>query len=209
MTQTIGLMLDAVGALKGATLAGSRVYPVIDWPTTSAHYPVVYCKAPTEDKHSLSRNGGPDFTVNATLKVCARTEVSALPDGQSAALLLQQLAQLSQQIQVALVNNPVLMGQLQQFPFIHTEMSITPNGNKELGEVEVSIGMEFLQVPEDFFPLPAVPLESLGLTADLLNVFDPTATYIDPLFPDAATPAPRSSGPDGRPEGGLIIDLTT
>jgi hypothetical protein len=209
MTQTIDLLLSAVEAIKDHTLAGARVYPVIDWPTTAAHYPVIYCRVPTEEKHSLSRNGGPDFTVTATLKVCARTEVSALPNGQSAAVLLQQLAQLSQQIQVALVNNPALMGSLQQVPFIHTEMSITANGNKELGEVEVSIGLEFYQGPEDFYPLPVVPLTSLGLTADLGNVFDPTGIYVDPLFPDAALPAPRTGGPDGRPEGGLIIDLPT
>ena len=197
MTQTIGLMLDAVGALKGATLAGSRVYPVIDWPTTSAHYPVVYCKAPTEDKHSLSRNGGPDFTVNATLKVCARTEVSALPDGQSAALLLQQLAQLSQQIQVALVNNPVLMGQLQQFPFIHTEMSITPNGNKELGEVEVSIGMEFLQVPEDFFPLYRWNRWASRLTCSTCSTLPPRiSTPCSPMRPLRPRALPvRTVGP--------------
>jgi hypothetical protein len=208
MTQTIDLLISAVEAMKDHTLAGARVYPVIDWPTTAPHYPVIYCKVPTEEKHSLSRNGGPDFTVTATLKVCARTEVAALPNGQSAAVLLQQLAQLSQQIQVALVNNPVLMGQVQQVPFIHTEMAITANGNKELGEVEVSIGLEFYQGPEDFFPLPVTPLESMGLTTDLINVFDPSATYVDPLFPAAATPAPRTSGPDGRPEGGLVLDLT-
>jgi hypothetical protein len=208
MTQTIDLVVGAVEAMLGHTLAGNRVYAVFDWPTTSAHYPVIYCKVPTEEKHSLSRNGGPDFTVTATLKVCARAEVSALPDGQSAFQLLQQLSQLSQQIQIALINNPILMGQLQQVPFIHTEMSTKANANKELGEVEVSIGLEFYQGPEDFFPLPVTPLESIGITADLANVFDPSGTYVDPLFPTAATPAPRSVGPDGRPEGGLIIDLT-
>lgn len=209
MTQTAELLALAVDALKGATLAGDRVYSALNWPTTAAQYPLIYCKTPTEDKESLSRNGAPNFNVTATLKVEARAEVGALPNGQSAALLERQLALLGQQIQVALINNPALMGELQQVPFIRTEMRMTDAGNRELGEIEVAIGLEFFQSGEDFFPLPSWPLETIALTADLVNVFDPTGTYPDAEFPDSATDAPRTSGPDGRAEAGLIITLNS
>ena len=209
MTQTADLLALAVEALQGATLAGDRVYSALTWPTTAAQYPQIYCKTPTEDKESLSRNGGPDFTVTATLKVAARAEVGALPNGQSAALLERQLALMGQQIQVALINNPSLMGLLQQVPFIRTEMSMTSDGNKELGEIEVAIGLEFFQGADEFYPLPTWPLETLALTGDLINVYDPSGTYADSTFPDAATAAPRTSGPDGRAEGGLTITLNS
>lgn len=209
MTQTADLLALAVAALKGATLAGDRVYSALDWPTTASQYPLIYCKTPTEEKESLSRNGGPDFTVTATLKVEARAEVGALPNGQSAAILERQLALIGQQIQVALINNPTLMGELQQVPFIRTEMNMTSAGNKELGEIEVAIGLEFFQGAEDFYQLPTWPLETLSLTADLRNVFDPSGTYADSTFPNAATAAPRQSGPDGRAEGGLTITLNS
>ncbi len=207
MTQTAQLLALAVDALKGATLAGDRVYSALDWPTTACQYPLIYCKTPTEEKESLGRNGPPSFNVTATLKVEARTEVGALPNGQSAALLEQQLALMGQQIQVALINNPALMDELQQVAFIRTEMSMTSSGHKELGDIEVAIGLEFFQSAEDFFPLPSWDLDSVVIKADLLNVYDPSGTYLDPDFPDSATPAPRTTGPDGRAEGGLTITL--
>jgi hypothetical protein len=207
MTQTADLLAAAVAALKGATLAEDRVYSALTWPTTVAKYPLIYCKTPTEEKESLSRNGPPQFTVTATLKVEARMQVGALPNGQSAALLEQKLDQMSQQIQVALINNPTLMGSVQRFAFIRTEMATNSTGNQELGEVEVAIGLEFYQGPEDFYPLPAIPLEQMHITTDLLNRFDATGVYPDPAFPDAVVPAPRDSGPDGRAEGDVLINL--
>lgn len=209
MTQTADLLALAVEALKGATLAGDRVYSALNWPSTVVQYPLIYCKTPTEEKESASRNGAPFFTVTATLKIEARAEVGAMPNGQSAALLERQLATLCQQIQVALVNNPDLMGELQQVPFIRTEMNMTREANKELGEIEVAIGLEFVQGPEDFFELPTWDLDSVAITADLANVYDATGTYVDPTFPDAATAAPRTSGPDGRAEAGQIITLNS
>lgn len=209
MTQTAELLALAVGALKGQTLAGDRVYSALDWPATASHYPLIYCKTPTEEKESLSRNGPPSFNVTATLKVEARAEVGALANGQSAALLEQQLALMGQQIQVALINNPALMGELQQVPFIRTEMSMTSAGNKELGEIEVAIGLEYFQSAEDFFPLPSWDLKTVAITNDLVNVFDPSGTYPDSPFPGVATAAPRTQGPDGRVEGGLTITLNS
>ena len=209
MTQTAELLALAVDALKGATLAGDRVYSALNWPTTALQYPMIYCKTPTEDKESLSRNGAPSFNVTVTLKVEARAELGALPNGQSAALLERQLALLGQQIQVALINNPALMGKLQQIPFIRTEMRTTDAANKEIGEIEVAIGLEFFQSGEDFYPLPSWPLETLAITGDLRNVFDPSGTYPESAFPDSVTEAPRTSGPDGRAEAGLFITLNS
>jgi len=210
MTQTADLLALAVTALQGAdTLAGARVYSARTWSTNTGQYPLIYCKAPSEEKESLSRNGPPQFNVVATLKICGRVQVGALPDGQSAALLEQQMGALGQQIHVALINNPSIQKLIQRTSFVHTDQAITQEGSKETGEVEVSMGLEFYQGPEDFYDLPVYDLDTLGLTVDLVNRFDPAGTYADPPFPDAVNAAPRTSGPDGRAEGGLTITLNT
>lgn len=170
--------------------------------------PLIYIKPPTEEKDSLSRNGPPQFTVTTTLRILAKAEIGTLPNDAGAAVLEQQLMVLSDQIQVALVNNPTLMKKLQRVPFIRTEIAISSNGNKDLGELEVSIGLEFYQGPEDFYDLPVYPITTVQITNDLTNVFDPSGTYPDSDFPDQVNAAPRTSGPDGRAEGGLTIDLT-
>jgi len=98
-------------------------------------------------------------------------------------------------------------------------------GEQHLGELTVDVGMEFYQGPEDFYPLegevieppfdavnaamvqPIVPLTEFNVTTDLVNVADPTGTYPDAPFPDVVTPAPRTAGPDGRAEGGLLFEF--
>lgn len=209
MTDTTQLLALAVEALKGATLAGDRVYSALSWPTHAVRYPLIYCRAPTEEKEGLGRNGPPQFNVLTTLRVEARTEIGAKPNGLSAAMLEKELGVLGQQIQVALINNPALMGLLQQVAFIRTEMTLDSDGNKETGEIEVAIGLEFYQGPEDFFPLPEWDLDTIATTVDLVNVFDPNATFPNPAFPDAVHPAPRTAGPDGRPEAGLLITFNS
>lgn len=76
-----------------------------------------------------------------------------------------------------------------------------------MAELLMHIEVEFYQGPEAFFPIVAVPLDSIGLHVDTAQPFDPNGTYANPPFPASVHPAPRTSGPDGRDEGALNINL--
>jgi hypothetical protein len=205
MTTSAELRLIAVAALKGATDAGDNVFAALDYPTWDGSYPILYLHTPAEDKESLGRQSGPQFTTTLTLQVSGRVQVANLEDQSGVAEATVKLEALQRQIELALINNPALMSQLQQFPFIRTEMKTDGTGDQNLGEIVMSIGLEFYQGPEDFYPIPTDALEQITVDVDAVNVFDPSATYPDPLFPGAVVPAPRTEGPDGRSEGGLDI----
>lgn len=212
MTTTAQVEALVVAALQvaGATDAGANVFPVLDWPTQDQSYPILYLATPLEEKESLGRQGAPQFTVTATFKICARVKTVAQPGGIGAAAAKTALERLHAQIEVALINNPTLMGPigpLQQIPFVHVEKRISADGNQNLGELVFAIGMEFYQGPEDFYPIPTAPLQQITVDADLIQPYDPNGTYPNPPFPSAVTPAPRTSGPDGRAEGSLVINL--
>ncbi|MBI6944205.1 phage tail protein [Pseudomonas putida] len=208
MTTSRELLELAVEGLKGATVVGDQVFSAWTWATWSGCYPMIYVRPPIEEKESASRNGAPFFTVTTTLRIQVKDEAPALANSAGAALLEQQLMVISDQIQAALINYPPLMGKLQRFPFIRTEMVTTSAGDTELGELEVAIGLEFVQTADDFYQLPAYPITEVKVTNDLANVFDPSGTYSGSDFPDAVQAAPRTSGPDGRAEGGFTVTLT-
>ncbi|MCP1376043.1 hypothetical protein [Dyella lutea] len=207
MTTSSDLRLLAAAILKNATDAGTNVFAARDWPTWKGGYPVLYLHTPVEEKESLGPNGAPQFTVTSTLRISARVQKPTAADGSGAAAAVVALEVIQRQIEVALINNPELMNQLQQFPFIRTEMKVDDDGDQNIAELVVDVGMEFYQGPEDFYPVDAVQLEQITVDADLTNVADPQGTYANPPFPQSVNPAPRTSGPDGRAEGGLDITL--
>ena len=225
MTTTSELRQITAEALKAGTAAGNNVFAARTWPTWSGSYPIIWVHSPAEDKESLGRQGGPQFTVTATIRISARIQLKALPKNGAAAAMILALEGIQRQIERALINFPPLMSRLQQFPFIRSEMVESDEGDQNLGELVMDVGMEFYQGPEDFYPMeeasvqppfdpvtesvvqPIVSLCGLSVTSDLHNVFDPTGTYADPLFPDSVTPAPRDVGPDGRAEGGLSFEF--
>lgn len=207
MTTTADLRSLAAAALSGATDAGTNVFAARDWPTWNGSYPVLYLQTPIEDKESISRNGAPQFTVTATLRISARVQKPTTTTGTGAAAAVVALETLQRQMEVALINNPALMSQLQQFPFVRTEMKVDDDGDQNLAELVMDVGLEFYQGPEDFYPVATVPLEQITVDADLTNVFDATGTYANPPFPQSVEPAPRTSGPDGRTEGGIDTSL--
>lgn len=201
MTTSSELRLLAVEGLMGKTLAGTRVYSARTMATWKGEYPMLYLHSPVEDMESLGRNGGPQFTVTSTLAISARVQEKNLPRNGGAALVLLDLETIQQQIKMALINYPPLMSRLQQYPFIRSEMHESGEGESDLGELVMQIGMEFYQGPEDFYPFTPDTLDEVHITSDLINVFDGNGTYPDAPFPDAVTPSPRNSGPDGRAEG--------
>jgi len=209
------LRTAAVNALKSAaTLAGNDVFSPEDWATWSGKYPLVIVRTPLERKTSRGRVGAPQFdsliTVTATGRVERTSEAAAESD----------LETLSEQIEAALLCNGKFIydNEVQQFAGVETHMTVTSEGKKHLGETVVAFHVEVFQVFEptidangDPFP-PTDQLEGIDVDADLTGTFDKTGTYTaDPRFnadfANAATPAPRTTGPDGRPEAAAKIDL--
>lgn len=229
MTTTAELRQLAVAALKGATLAGDRVYPARTWPTTKGSYPLIYLHTPLEEKEGLGRNGAPQYNVTATLRIAVRVEVQELPRNGGAEVATAELEAFQRQIERILINNPAIMERVQQFPFIRAEIYLDDEGESNFADLILDIGIEFYQGPEYFYPIddqpdpgegfdaaaeiaaisPVNPLLDLRINNDLVDVADPTGTYADPPFPEAVTPAPRTSGPDGRNESGLTFEFTS
>lgn len=207
MTTSADLRLLSQDALLGNTNVASSVYTPLDRPTWSGNYPVIFIQTPSEEKESLGRNGAPQFIVTTTVRIIARVEQPKEANGAGAAKAELALEALQDQIEKSLINYPKLMQQLQQFAWVRVQKEVNGDGEKHLGELLMDFGMEFYQGPEDFYPIETDPLEEITVDADLLNVADPTGTYPNPPFPDSVTPAPRTSGPDGRSEGGLDITL--
>jgi hypothetical protein len=166
MTTTAELRALGVSALAGATNAGNNVFSPLDLPTWSGDYPILFVTTPDEDAESLGRNGAPQFTVTATLRVVARIEQMSLPNDMGAAAAYAALETLRDQIKVAVINYTPLMQQLQQFPYYRTRMDVKAEGEQHLGEVVIDIGLEFYQGPEDFYPIPVVPLKGVDITVE-------------------------------------------
>ena len=205
MTVTADLFALAVTALTGNTSAKSNVFSVLDWPTWDGSYPCIYIHPPEEDKTSLGRGGAPQFNVVATLTVEGRFQSPAGgaldPFDQGAVVVETALSSLATEIEQALINYGPLTIQLQQFPFIRTRITTSAEGEQHIGNLVSQIGLEFYQGPEDFYQPSATTLDEISVTTDSVNIFDPSGTYSNSPFPSSVEPAPRTQGPDGRPEG--------
>jgi hypothetical protein len=162
MTTTADLRELTVTALQSKTGAGTNIYSPRTWSTWSGDYPVVLVRAPEEEGQSFGRNGPPAFTVTSTIHVSARIHVPGTTSDQAAAAAESILEEYREQIKAAVINYPALMSQLQQYPFFRSQISISAEGERPIGEVIVQIGMEFVQGPEDFYPVPASPLEEVS-----------------------------------------------
>lgn len=98
---------------------------------------------------------------------------------------------------------------------IDAETQITSEARNHVAGTQMLVRCELVEsfdpicdAPEALQPV-APPLEGVDLHADLVSQFDPLGIYGDVLFPQAVQPAPRTSGPDGRDEGGFEINFST
>jgi hypothetical protein len=213
MTTSADLRALFVSALIGATDAGTSVYSPFDWPTAGNAYPAILVHARRERKESLGPNT-PEFNVFTTIEITARTKSPARVGDLGAADALAAAERLKAQIEVALINNPaiwadpVLGGQrIEQFTSVESDLMSSSEGSMPMAELSMAIEVKFYQGPEDFFPIPTNPLQTVDIYDDTAAPFDPNGTYPNPPFPSAVNPAPRTSGPDGRNEGALTINL--
>lgn len=190
------------------TGAADKVYAPRDWPTVASLMPVILVQSPTERKTGMGRSGAPQFTVTTTLRVVARVYALADTGDSGAVAALAATSVLQRQIEVAVINDYDLRASIQQYTTIEVTNEVKRDGEMHFGELVMDFSLEFYQGPEDFAPIVSDAIAELAIYGDLLNVFDPTGTYDPDLEPfDAATDAPRTEGPDGRPEISALIEL--
>lgn len=202
--------LAALAALQ--SIPGVTVYSPGDWSLPLARLPAIRMRIAADRKQSKQR-GQPEFDTTVTLVIEAAVEGSSAEAAQDA------LEALGYAIEQVLLNSAPLIQISQQVASVDTEIEITAEGAKHVAGQKM---LAYFEVFEAFDPTAAppadapwpptvpapVPLTEIGLVADLTNVFDPSGSYPTPTDP-AYTPTspPRTTGPDGRPEGGLDIVL--
>lgn len=181
MTTSAELRAVFVTALTGTTDAGAAVYSPFDWPTAPTSYPLILVHARRERKVSLGRNA-PLFTVTASIEVIARTKSAALTGDAGSALALAAAETLKAQIETNLINNPAVWAnadgtqRVQQFATVDSELNTSSSGEMPMAELLMTFDVEFIQGPDDFYPLTGTPLEGIDVT-----VQEPAGT-VEPFF---------------------------
>lgn len=208
MTDMDTLRDAAVAALKAAnTLAGQRVYSPRDWPTWNGIHPAIIVRTPDESAQSLGPVGVPTFNTTITLAISGRVERDSEAHADADARTL------AKQIKAAILQNGqfIKTQAVQQFVGFTSRIEVTAEARKHIGEVTVSLSVEVFQVYEPIIDADGdpigTPLHNVRIHIDAIEPFDASGTYPNAAFPDAVTPAPRHSGPDGRDEGALTLTL--
>lgn len=194
--------LDVIAALQGLTL-NSAVVPVVspgDWNVPPESMPEISVRADGGSEQKTPWNKGqPNYTTTTPIIVTGRVSSVGASACQDSLEALQYL------IEEAVLTNFSLVERMQQAP-VSVDKEITSEGEYHLGRVSMTFTFEF---PEVFEPVIGTSLEGLGIHADMAGTFDASSTYTGSLFPASVVPAPRTSGPDGRDEGRLEINLPT
>ncbi|CAN7421455.1 hypothetical protein [Paraburkholderia hospita] len=179
-------LLSVLGAVS------AHLYSPGDWNVVAGKLPAIKVRYGGEEKRSLGNNGQTAFDTTSIFEI--RVEVSAA-SGPAALLALEGL---QADIEAAVFKSVPLRNLAQDFPFVRTQTDVSAEGETHIGGMLISLGV---QMYETFYPDVTAQLAEIDLTADMVNVYDPTGTYANPPFPDAVKPAPRTEGPDGRAEG--------
>ncbi len=193
--------LVRVALVKAGTDAGRRVFVPRDWPTQGAEYPCILVQTPREVKVSKWK-GQPEFDTTVTVSVTGRVQGGTPEQAEGFA------DQLGNQIEQAVLTDFDLIRSIEQFTTVITDIRVSNDGEYHIGEVQVALDLQVFQVfePTDN-PANTASLNNLRLHLDAINPYDATGSYSSE-FPASVTTAPRTSGPDGRDEGGLNLDLT-
>lgn len=190
-----------VTALRNAnTLAGDRVFAPRDWAVTGKDMPALLVDDQREESESRGPIGFPSFITTAVIVVDGRVE------RETETTVKADLATLRGQIKAAVLTSYDIVRQVEQIAAVRSEVRVSAETKKHVGELRLEFAFRY---PEDFEPTVTDTLDAVDLHADLAAPFDPAGTYPSPPFPDAVRPAPRASGPDGRDEGRVRIDLTS
>jgi hypothetical protein len=186
MTTSADLRSLFVTALQGETSAGLNVYSPFDWPAAPDAYPFILVLARKERKESLGPNV-PEFNVTTTIEIIARVKSSAYQMDVGSVYALAAAEQLKAEIETALINNPLIWSdpnggqRIEQFSSVDSEINTSSEGEMPIAELNMSIEVKFYQGPEDFFPIPTIPLTQV--TAAVQEPTGTTETGFDIVFP--------------------------
>lgn len=177
------------------------------WMSQPEKMPAVLVRSPRTSKETMSRSTS-NFTSTIVLEIETRITGATAQEAQDS------IEQLDALVEQALLSNVAFVALSQQIS-IDTETEITAEARNHIAGTRMHVRCE---LPETFDPISdapevlqpvAPPLEGVDLHADLVATFDPNGVYGDVLFPTAVQPTPRTSGPDGRDEGGFEINFST
>lgn len=201
------LQAEIATELVGQTGAGDQVFTPRTWRTPAALAPVLLVQSPSETKTNISGRTGPsDFWVTGVFRIVGRLYAKS-GSGDAGAIAAQAaLGTLKRQVEVALINSDTLRRMVQQFTSVATKSDIKSEGGLTFAEFEMDLTLEYIQQSEDFAQVPADPFTELAIYVDLVNLFSPSGDFTG-SEPFTGTPAPRASGPDGRPEGKVLLEI--
>lgn len=204
------LRLAIVGELR-TKIPGVYIVSPGDWPTPPEKLPALLVNVPSEQKTSINR-GMPEFTTTASAVVQGQVIAGTAEEAQD------RIEDLAYRVENAILMGCWIVRMVQQFVSVQTDIECTADGGRHLAGFRMTIGAEMFEAfdptaepyPESPWP-PAdpmlAPFTNAQIHLDTATPFDLTGTYPNPPFPDAVLPAPRTSGPDGRDEGALDIQL--
>ena len=192
------IRLAALAALSGPAFAGVTVESPGDWSTPPEALPALLLRAPEEHKESINK-GMPEFTTTVTIEIEARVGATDPAEAQDA------IEALCYTVEMALLTSDGLIRIVNQVASLATRMEISSNGKIHFGAAVMTVNFEVPEMFDPFVTNAPLALTSFGLHFDAGAPFDATGTYANPAFP--ANAAPRTSGPDGRDEGALDIQL--
>ena len=172
-----------------------------DWETPPGKLPEIKLRCGNETK-TPSANQVPAFTTSATLELFLRV------DGETAEHAQERLEVLCDLVETTVMGNAAFIELTTKLPSINTRTEIKSDGQRHLAGCLMAITCETFELFNPDFSL-APPLDQVFVNVDTQVPFDATGTYPSPPFPASVEPAPRATGPDGRDEGQLQINLTS
>jgi len=204
--------LAAVAALQA--ISGLNVQSPGDWATPPEKLPAALVRVTADRKENVTKHV-PEFTTTVTLEVQIRLQALTEAAAQDA------LESLGYQAEQALFTNYALVAMCQQLgSTVDTDVEITAEGAQHIAAQTMRIECEVFEAFDatvtppaaSTWPVqavPTVPLDSVGIHLDMAAPFDPNGTYTPSTDAPAYTPTtpPRTSGPDGRDEASLDINL--
>jgi hypothetical protein len=203
MTARRQMRLSVLAALMGAGL-GANIQSPGDWVNPPAKLPAVQLRTAGDRKDGVM-HGPAEFNTTVRVEIDVRVEASTEGAAQDA------IEDLCCRIECAVLTDYGVLGIVQKVVSVDTAQEITAEGKRHVGGAQMTFLFEVFEAfaPVVQSPLQPVAVDLLGVHIhnDMLGMFDATGTYADPPFPAAVTAAPRTSGPDGRDEGALDIEL--
>lgn len=186
-----------------------------NWPTPAEKLPAVLVKVSSERKQSKQR-GMPEFDTTCTVTVEGRVSADTPEAAQDA------IEDLGYRVEEAILKGFWINQVVQQFASIATDADVSSEGKTHLGGFRMTIECEVFEafdptvtapdgttwpLPEPI--VPTIDVQGLDLHADMTSPFDASGTYAPGEFQSVVTTAPRTTGPDGRDEAALQINLQT